>query len=374
MGRHVVSVGSPAARWAPLPTLAVGWAGLAHVLSFRGLALWVVLGSLAVLITMRALLAAGRRLLGLLDGAVLTILLALLANLVGGDDAGPLARATLLACGLTAAATALAFTRFPMLLVIPALAMLGSALALGAAGQAGVWVGLWVVAAAATAAMLGPYARRDLAATARLVPLAAMVGGCGLVSVAVLAAVSPLLGTPRTIPGTPGLLDRGEPPAIPAVHVPGISLPPVAAPQSVRSVLDALSAPAWPAILGWLLVALLGVALVLLLRRILSAVVTALRWSTLRRRLRRGTAEQRVVGAWTYLRLRRESRGDGLPASASPDVAASRADQEGDQSLARIARLAAEAAFNPNAQVSDQDADAAWQLVRVTDRGHRHRR
>ena len=374
-----------AARWAPLPTLAVGWACFAQVLSFRGVAIWVAGGSLLVLLVMRLILGAGRVVLGLLSGVALTLVFAFLADTYGGTTSGPLARATLLACGLTAASVAFSFTRYRLLLLVPTFALLGSALGLGAAGRSGVWVGLWVVAAAVTAAMLGPYRERDLAARARLVPFALLIACSGLVAIVSLVIASPMLVAPWTIPGggggaTPSAVALPPvallPPEVLAAPPPIVTAPPVSQPPIVSPAPPPpeASASIISTIIQWVLLILLALLLLLLLllawllvRRLSSWI----RWRALRWRLSRGTPEQRVVGAWTWIRLRLAMRGDPLPDSASPDVAVEWALARGDSSLATVARLTARVAFNPQGTISMPDSALAWEHALTADRRSR---
>ena len=378
---------SSAVGWAPMPTLAVGWACFAPVLSFRGVAIWVAGGSLLVLLVMRLILGAGRFVLGLLSGVALTLVLAFLADTYGGTTSGPLARATLLACGLTAGSVAFSFTRYRLLLLVPTFALLGSALGLGAAGRSGVWVGLWVVAAAVTAAMLGPYRERDLAARARLVPFALLIACSGLVAIVALVFASPMLVAPWTIPGgggraTPSAVALAPvallPPVVlaappPIVAAPPVSQPPIVSPAppppEASSSISVIST-----IIQWVLLVLLALLLLfvlllawLLVRRLSSWI----RWRALRWRLSRGTPEQRVVGAWTWLRLRLAMRGDPLPDSASPDVAVEWALAHGDSSLATVARLTARVAFNPEGTISMPDSALAWEQAVTADRRSR---
>ena len=374
-----------AARWAPLPTLAVGWACFAQVLSFRGVAIWVAGGSLLVLLVMRMILGVGRVVLGLLSGVALTLVFAFLADTYGGTTSGPLARATLLACGLTAASVAFSFTRYRLLLLVPTFALLGSALGLGAAGRSGVWVGLWVVAAAVTAAMLGPYRERDLAARGRRLPFALLIACSGLVAIVALVFTSPMLVAPWTIPGggggaTPSAVALAPvaplPPVVLAapssiVTAPPVSQPPIVSPAPPP---PEASASIISTIIQWVLLILLALLLLLLLllawllvRRLSSWI----RWRALRWRLSRGTPEQRVVGAWTWIRLRLAMRGDPLPDSASPDVAVEWALARGDSSLATVARLTARVAFNPQGTISMPDSALAWEHALTADRRSR---
>jgi hypothetical protein len=186
-----------------------------------------------------------------------------------------------------------------------------------------------------------------------------LIAGAGLVAVVSLVIASPLLGTPWTIPGAGASFAN-------APLIAGAQQPPAAPVDS-----DFLT------IIDWVILALLALFFIfalmliwLLARRVVSWVY----WRTLRWRLSRGTPEQRVVGAWTYLRLRLDAHADPLPASASPDVAAEWATRVGDSSLATVARLTAKVAFNPEGSVSMPDSALAWEHTLHVDRDRRRHR
>ena len=80
----------------------------------------------------------------------------------------------------------------------------------------------------------------------------------------------------------------------------------------------------------------------------------------LRRRLETGSPDERVIGAWTYVRARRRRLGQPLADTASP--AGFAADPATEPKLAGLARLGEAAMYAPE-QVSDDDARRAWVLA-----------
>ena len=372
--------------WAVLPTLAVTWIAFAQVLSFRGLVVWVVLGSLLTLGLVGALLSLGQRWLGLLAGVAFALGWSALAELLGGNTSGPITRATLLACGLTAAMVAITLTRYRLLMLVPALALLGSALGLGAGGGVVAIVGLWSVAAAVTVAMLGPYREADLAARERLAPVAVLLAGFGLASIAAASLAALLLGQPWTIPGAGTVAlpvlgrDASAPVPDPAASAAAVATaststastaaapvtpPPATVPADAGADSLISTVMSWLAVLVLVLLLLLVLVVLWLLTRRLVAWV---RWPLLLLRLRQGTPEQRVVGAWTWVRMRRAMRDRPLPVSASPDVAVEWAMSTGDSAVATVARLTALVAFNPTGTITMPDSARAWESARRSDR------
>ena len=188
--------------WCLWPTLAVAWIVLAHVVSFQGLAIWVIGGSALTALVVLPLALAGRRLLALAAMPVMTFAVPMLAEWLGGNTAGPVTRASLMACATTAAMALILPTRYPLAMLVPSLLLLGGALGLGGAGTALWVVGLWLVAAAVTAAMLGPFRQTHLRDRVRLVPFAVMLAGAGLLAVIALIAMAPFLRNPWTMPGS----------------------------------------------------------------------------------------------------------------------------------------------------------------------------
>lgn len=345
MRRHA----SSAALW---PTLAATWLAFAQVLSFQGLAIWVVGGSVLTGLVTQAAALSGRRLLAAAFGAGVTVVVTSLANSLGGESAGPVTRSALMACGVTAAMAVLLSTRYPASLLAPSLLLLGGALGLGATGAAPWTVGIWAVAAAATLAMLGPYPGPDLADRRRLLPFALVLGAVGLAAVVAVAVSSAVLGEAWTVAGStrPGSLFGATPSGSAVDPTPTGALP--------------ASGLAWVEPLLVLLAMLAGLALVVIvIAALLRRAVAAVRWSLLHRRLSRGAPESRVIGAWTWARLRLARDDRRLPSSASPDVAARLAAADGDAPLERLADLAATVAFNPAAQATTLEADEAWLLA-----------
>lgn len=365
--------------WAPLPTLIVSWAVLAHVLSFRGLVIWVVAGSLLTWLATAALLSAGRVGLGLAAGAGLTLLIAWLAESLGGTTSGPITRATLLCAGLAVAATVLALGPAPRLALTAMLALLGATLGLGASGAALAWTGAWVVAAGAMLVIIGPYQAADLRTRTRLLTMLALLVTSAVSAVFVALTVATALTQPWTIPGhaLATLPDTGPlPPAPgPPVELTG-PLPP--APTLEQRVPAVPESAVIAQVLNWLVIILaatLLIALLALLILLAYRTIMAMRWALLHRRLRNGTPEQRTIGAWTWVRMNRARAGDPLPAWVTPDTAAAWANQVGDTQVAAVARVVTEVAFNPDPNISSEGADLAWQraeaAVASTQRGTR---
>ncbi|HPQ85630.1 MAG TPA: transglutaminase-like domain-containing protein [Actinomycetota bacterium] len=104
---------------------------------------------------------------------------------------------------------------------------------------------------------------------------------------------------------------------------------------------------------------LLTAALVILLL-IAWPVLVAWWRGRLRRRLETGSPDERVIGAWTYVRARRRRLGQPLADTASP--AGFAADPATEPKLAGLARLGEAAMYAPE-QVSDDDARRAWILA-----------
>jgi len=384
------------AAWASLPTLVVGWAVFAQVVSFRGLVTWVVLGSLGVWLLVGALLSAGRVWRAMAIGMPATVLLALAADRLGGATSGPLARSTLLVVGLVVAAQLLAFSRVPALSLLPMLAMLACGLALGAAGSAFAWIGAWVVAAACSLLILGPYGSNMLAARERLRSLATLIALVGVAAVLVASIASALLGRPWMVAGVeanwqgpPAVVATADnPPVVEAAPAMADAPPladlaaeasPVIAPSAATAAIVPAAtrtvAPPPPALPSWVLwfalaVAVLGLWLVLMAGLLLAwfvgrRLVAWGRWRLLRLRLSSGTPEARVIGAWTWMRLRMAWLGTPLPAWVSPDTAAEWSGSWGNPDLVALADLTAALAFNPAGRSSTSQGAQAWRLARL---------
>jgi hypothetical protein len=369
--------GRTAAIWAPWPTLAASWLAFGQVLSVQGLVLWVIGGSVATGIATGLLGSAGRRALAVAAMLGLTVLIPWLADMLGGNTAGPITRAALMACAASGAMALMVRTRYPAVILLPSLVLLSGALGLGAASRVAWLAGLWVVCAIVTLAMVGPYRQEDLRERRRLVPFALMLTIPALVAVFAAALLTPLLDNPWTIPGGG------------AIAVPEISVPPSgqqapsASPSASASITpvtpvdppDVVPSPgeqgleqASSEIIRWLIVAaslLLVLLLIAILTLIVWRAVISLRWVLLRRRLDSGTGRQRAIGAWTWLRLQRMRHDMPLPVSVSPDVALlwARSGQELD--ILRVASIVAPVAFDPDAEVTREAANAAWVSARA---------
>jgi hypothetical protein len=361
-----------------VPTLLVTWVAFGQVVSLSGLAIWVVGGSLLGALVVSSFAGAGRRGLAVVTMVLLTGGVAFLARTVGGDSAGPITRASLMATGVAGAMGLILQTRYPAAVLAAALVLLGGATGLGAAGRAPWLIGAWAVAAAATLAMLGPYSRADLRARRRLVPLVVSLVAAGLAAVVVIGAATPALRSPWTIPGAADVTgeDQTSPPPPPTTAPPPSAVPtsppPTTAPLPSavptppstvdpvdRDTVDATSIVVVSALLLVLLV------LVLVAVAVLRRVLAWGRWRRLRRRLGTGSPRDRVVGAWTWVRLRRVRYDEPLPVSASPDVASTARSPYADRALQDVAQRAARVAYDSASAPSDADAEAAWSAALV---------
>ncbi len=358
---------TPRSAWPIIPTLAISWVAFGQVLSLSGLAIWVVGASLVSALSVAFLAGAGRRGWAVVAMVVLTAVVPFLARTVGGDDAGPITRSSLMATGVAGATALVLRTRYPAALLAPAVILLGGACGLGAAGRAPWVVGAWAVAAAATLAMLGPYTRADLRARRRVLPFALLLGVIGLVAVAAMGAATPALTTPWTIPGAAAASGTPEDSTTNPPPTSTPSPPPSTAPTPEPSTIDPVDDRTVDATRVVVTAGLLVVLLVLLLAlvAVLRRVVVGWRWRQRRRRLRQGDPRQRIVGAWTWVRLQRLRFEQPLPTAASPDVAVSVGAREHDEPLQQVARLAARVAYDPTAAPTHDDAASAWAAARV---------
>ena len=343
--------------WALWPTLAATWVAFSHVVSFQGLFIWVIGGSILTAVIVMPLAFAHRRLLALLAMLVLPFLIGGLADYLGGASAGPITRSALMASAVTGAMSVVLAGRYPQWNVPISIILLGGALGLGAADQVLWLVGMWTVAAALTLSMLGPYRQEHLRERRRLIPFAAMLGLCGVVAVIGLAIVAPFVDSPWTIPGA-GQIDSSvvESPTV-------VESSPVAEPP--ESVIEQ--------VINWLVVVLLVVLLLVLLLivyALLRRVWAAARWSLLRFRLRRGSPQARIVGAWTWVRLRRVRYEQPLPLWMSPDIAQDWARSSGEPELAEVAANASLIAFSPeiDSSVLPSLASTSWSAALVCGR------
>jgi hypothetical protein len=349
--------------WPILPTLIVNWIAFAQALAFSGLVVWVVVASLSAIGVMQAAFRAGFRKTAYGSGLVLTILWAAGSEAFAGPYEGPTTRAALLACGLTVASMILLQSRLPILILAPAVMLFAASLGLGAAGSAAAIVGMWIVAAITTILMLGPYTAQDLAGRARMAIVVRTLLIGGLVGVGATLVASWFMGKPWVsaslvptqlvapyTPGEPGAaFSLFDTVVIGLVTLFQAFIPPVGAQPGIPLL--------WVQIVKWIIWVAVVVTIGWPFARRLWAWAS---WRVLRAKLSRGDARQRVIGAWTWARLRLAWRDAPLPIWASPDVAIAMAAERDDEHLLMIAQTASRAAYNPRAVVTDEEADQAW--------------
>lgn len=255
--------------------------------------------------------------------SLLALALAQVANVTAGETSGPVARSTFLAGLFTAVAVAAAAQASPALVCLPVALVLVGALYLGAAGEVlPVLVATMVVLVLTVPLLEGSRRKADGAARGRWLPplLALAVGGSALAvaqfqvdsvhkAPAVLAqaqidrSITPPLSRVRARQPTRTATDSRPPttqrpsttaaPTHPASRGPGRILP----------------------VIGLLLGAFVALVLIRL-------ALVAVAWQRLRRRLRSGTPERSVRGAWLWAVLRLRSYGVPIAISVSPDTVA----------------------------------------------------
>lgn len=343
--------------WALWPTLAATWVAFSHVVSFQGLFIWVIGGSILTAGIVLPLAFAHRRLLSVIAMLSIPWVIGFAAEYLGGDSAGPVTRSALMASAVTGAMCIVLAGRYPQWIVPISILLLGGALGLGAADQVLWLVGMWIVATALTQSMLGPYRQEHLRDRQRLIPFAAMLFVTGLVGVGALLVISPFVHQPWTIPGTRALNSGVAPGVVTETETEtGIGVAEVS-PAETESLVER--------VINWLVVALL-VLLVLLLLWLVIALArrfwSSLRWRWLRMQLRRGTSTSQIIGAWTWVRLRRVRHDDALPVWMSPDIAAEWAHAHADPDLALVALNASNVYFGRGGDESSlaQMVESSW--------------
>jgi hypothetical protein len=323
----------------------VTWVAFSHVVSFQGLFIWVIGGSILTSVIVLPLAFAHRRILALLAVLVIPLLIGGLADFFGGNSAGPVTRSALMASAVTGAMCVVLAGRYPQWIVPISILLLSGALGLGAADQVLWLVGMWTLAAALTLSMLGPYRQEHLRDRQRLIPFAGMLTLTGLVAVVGLLVVAPLAGSPWTIPGA-GTVEASADAVAPVVVTEQSVQPPVAVSES-ESIVEQ--------VINWLVVVLLVVLLVVALLFVFAVVKrvwAAIQWSLLRFRLRRGLPESQIVGAWTWVRMRRLRYDNPLPVWMSPDIAQDWARTNGEHDLGVVAANASLITFSPEIDAS----------------------
>lgn len=342
--------------WAIWPTLAATWVAFSHVVSFQGLFIWVIGGSILTAVIVAPLAFAHRRLLAIIMMLVLPFLIGGLADYLGGASAGPITRSALMASAVTGAMSIVLAGRYPQWIVPISIALLGGALGLGAADQVPWLVGIWTIAAALTLSMLGPYRQEHLRSRRRLIPFAAMLTLCGVVAVIGLASIAPFVDSPWTIPGN-GQIDSSavEIPSAVETDVLEVVVPAVVLPEAESGAVAESPESMIEQVIWWMSLIFLVVLLLLLLiilYALLRRAFATLQWSLLRFRLRRGSPQSRIVGAWTWVRLRRVRYEQPLPPWMSPDIAQDWAQLNGEPDLAIVASNASLIAFGPEVDTS----------------------
>jgi hypothetical protein len=354
--------------WSIVPTLIGCWIALAQVLSFSGLAIWVIAGSLVSGWVILGLLRIAKVGLALLAGAGLTVVLVVAAEKFGGSSSGPVTRATLMAVGVTVAMAFVSRTRYPAWMLLPSLMLLGGALGLGSAGQAAWLVAVWVCLSCLTLLNLGPYTAADLSAVARRSSVALLVSGAGILTVVILAIVGSFFSSPWTIDGSGSAIGA-------TTNAVDLTPAPVPTPLSSTAstiVLESSSAPGqereeqqrfhplWLIAAFWLAV----ITAVLAVYSFAERIWIWVRWRRLRRRLRSQDPRASLIGSWTWLRLQLARSGNPLAPHESPDIAGLAASAEGDSELFWLATTASRLAYDSSAIVTNEDSRRAWRIVR----------
>ncbi|MBK5307531.1 MAG: hypothetical protein JJD92_12650 [Frankiaceae bacterium] len=332
---------------------------------------YVLPGAIAAALLVIRLISRRRPVRAALLGPALALAVAELANVIGGESSGPIARSTFLAgCGISLA-LCLA-DRLGLVFLVPVAGIVIGALALGSAGEV-----RFVAVAAAIGCVLSssaverhrrrwftPPPRRWVPVVIALLCAAVATGLALLQNVIddrppvliaagqidsriqppqVLTRYSPTPSpspspTPSPMPTTvassssspkPPLVRPVVPPVVgvpshrtppPKTARPHPSLKPTTKAQSKPKV-KARTAPQPPVHRWWLLILLVLVA-ALVLPVLLRLLVVKWRWARLRRRLQRGDPPQRMAGAWAWARHRLAAAGLPLPVHAGPDVLA----------------------------------------------------
>lgn len=333
------------------PLLLVNWIAFAPLLSGHGLIIWVIGGSLFSAWASFTLWGAHRRMWSLLAVLVLTALIPLLADSLGGQSAGPIARASFMAVGTSGAMAILVQTRYPASAIVASLLLIAGALGLGSAEQ-GVWITLlWALSVMVSLALLGPYAPSFLSGRARIVHLGLAIALILGLVVGIQLATSLLITDPWTAGGVAA--PRQDPTAIVAAFI--------AALGNAFTAANAGHLLMWAA--GILALLLLASAFVLIVARCLVTYA----WWRLRIKLKAGSTRQQVVGAWTWLRMQSLCNDRPLPLYVSPDVAHEWSRVVGSLEVLIVAEAVAPVAYGGDCKVRPETAKGAWQAARLTE-------
>ena len=347
---------------AVMPVLAVNWLVLDQAVSLSGLVLWVVGGSIAAWFLIKTTADAGLRVLTLTLVVALPVAFGALSNAIGGNTSGPLARATFIYAGLTGVACVIVATRYTRAVLLPLLAMLASGLALGATGSSYVWIGAWVVAAGFCLLLLGPYSESELIRGDRRRQVVGVLAGASLTGVVSGILYAAIFKNPWTIPGAGQVLDSSGTTPLPTTE------PQPSPSQSASSIPISNGTETLGSALLHVLVFVL-IALLILLALIAVIVLARVAYSKLTWMNRRNalhddeSARFDVMGAWQWAQLGLARYDRRMPIHVTPDTASLWAHEQGMDALSGLSQIVTPAAFNPRAQVSDDDRANAWDLA-----------
>jgi len=212
-----------------------------------------------------------------------------------------------------------------------------------------------------TLAMLGPYRQQHLRDRSRWRPFATMLMVVGFISLLTLMATAPFLDNPWTIPGTSV---SAQPPetfeAESDVTEVVVAVAPNVANETQVEEESENQVIRW---LVWLLLILLLMLLLAIFLALLHRLFIAAQWLLLKSRLNRGPPKDQIIGAWTWVRLRRARYDQPIPMWVSPDIAVSWAVTQGSPQLAQIAQTATEVFFNPSRHASRSESALAWKAA-----------
>lgn len=365
--RLVRSLG-PGLRVAPI--IVVSWIALASTISWASVAVFVVPAGLSTMWLVNRLCAKGNQVSAWLAGFGLVVLWSTAVEWAGPTTSGPVSRSVLISTGLIVAIVMLARTSTPALAVLPALGIFGGALGLGAVVGALWLTGLMVVAIAMSLVFMGPYGPLPVISGRQAASLVMIVSSAIVVASAVAALSPNFLGKPKLF-ATDGLILPPIDPQTPVVPITpdadGQLLPQVHPLEIVKVLKGSLMGLLWTAV---------AILVLLLLFVVVRRLWGGLRWRRLRRSLRKGTAEQQVAGAWTWMRMSRARLGRPLPTWLSPDLVAEGhvpASEVVEANLADDLRVIATEAMKVagGVEVDRADARRAWACVKRMDSAHK---
>lgn len=357
----------------PASASSFAWVGLACVVATIGYSGAVttfalaafVLPSMVAAAVVTALVARSSPSGALLAGIVTGLVLAEVVNLASGDSNGPAARSSFAAASFTALAVALVAGPAPGLFAVGVLGVLAAALALGAGAE----VGPVAVATAVVCVVVLAFVesgRRGWVGRApgrlTVLVLAGLVGG--VVTVVAMQVQRGLGGDPYVV--SPKAVDASIKPQF--AGLPSSSASPVRSAPSppARARPSAMEGSKDSGGDGWAILAVVALVAMLLIAFRLLWVWLAWRW--LRRRLRRGTPQERVAGAWVWAYQRLASAGWAMSPALSPDGVAfghraTGLPRAARSDLRRVAESTVAAIYAPPVTVTEADCDEAWRAA-----------